>query len=151
VSVLAHFPTRIAFRLSSSAESLSILEDRGAEQLSGPGRFISRSTNSAELKRIRGFSISNEEIKAFVDYLNAPAASVPHGNQSSQVTVEDEELVERCLAIIKQEKSASTSLIQRRLGLGYSGAAHVIDILERRGIIGPGDGAKPREILVPLE
>ena len=67
------------------------------------------------------------------------------------MTEEDEMLVEKCLEIIRQEKRASTSMLQRRLRLGYTRAARVVDILERRGILGPGDGAKPREILVDLD
>jgi len=68
-----------------------------------------------------------------------------------EVTEEDEELVEKCLEIIRQEKRASTSLLQRRLRLGYTRAARIVDILEQRGILGPGEGAKPREILVDLD
>ena len=68
-----------------------------------------------------------------------------------EVTPEDEELVEKCLEIIRQEKRASTSLLQRRLRLGYTRAARIVDILEQRGILGPGEGAKPREILVDLD
>jgi S-DNA-T family DNA segregation ATPase FtsK/SpoIIIE len=60
-------------------------------------------------------------------------------------------LVEKCLEIIRQEKRASTSLLQRRLRLGYTRAARIVDILEQRGILGPGEGAKPREILVDLD
>ena len=67
-----------------------------------------------------------------------------------EVSPEDEEILEKCLDVIEQEKRASTSLLQRRLRLGYTRAARMIDILEQRGIIGPGDGAKPREILVDL-
>jgi S-DNA-T family DNA segregation ATPase FtsK/SpoIIIE len=67
------------------------------------------------------------------------------------VSEEDEELVEKCLEIIRQEKRASTSLLQRRLRLGYTRAARIVDILEQRGILGPGEGAKPREILVDLD
>ena len=63
----------------------------------------------------------------------------------------DEELVEKCIEIIRQEKRASTSLLQRRLRLGYTRAARIVDILEQRGILGPGEGAKPREILVDLD
>jgi S-DNA-T family DNA segregation ATPase FtsK/SpoIIIE len=68
-----------------------------------------------------------------------------------EVTAEDEELVEKCIEIIRQEKRASTSLLQRRLRLGYTRAARIVDILEQRGILGPGEGAKPREILVDLD
>ena len=67
------------------------------------------------------------------------------------MTDEDEELVEKCLEIIRQEKRASTSLLQRRLRLGYTRAARIVDILEQRGILGPGEGAKPREIFVDLD
>jgi ribosomal protein S25 len=70
---------------------------------------------------------------------------------AEEVTEEDEELVEKCLEIIRQEKRASTSLLQRRLRLGYTRAARIVDILEQRGILGPGEGAKPREILVDLD
>jgi S-DNA-T family DNA segregation ATPase FtsK/SpoIIIE len=70
---------------------------------------------------------------------------------ADDVTEEDEELVEKCLEIIRQEKRASTSLLQRRLRLGYTRAARIVDILEQRGILGPGEGAKPREILVDLD
>jgi S-DNA-T family DNA segregation ATPase FtsK/SpoIIIE len=73
------------------------------------------------------------------------------GQAEEDVTEEDEILVEKCLEIIRQEKRASTSMLQRRLRLGYTRAARVVDILERRGILGPGDGAKPREILVDLD
>jgi len=70
---------------------------------------------------------------------------------TDDVTAEDEELVEKCIEIIRQEKRASTSLLQRRLRLGYTRAARIVDILEQRGILGPGEGAKPREILVDLD
>jgi S-DNA-T family DNA segregation ATPase FtsK/SpoIIIE len=73
------------------------------------------------------------------------------GEDAEDVTEEDEELVEKCLEIIRQEKRASTSLLQRRLRLGYTRAARIVDILEQRGILGPGEGAKPREILVDLD
>jgi S-DNA-T family DNA segregation ATPase FtsK/SpoIIIE len=73
------------------------------------------------------------------------------GGAEDDVTEEDEELVEKCLEIIRQEKRASTSLLQRRLRLGYTRAARIVDILEQRGILGPGEGAKPREILVDLD
>ena len=79
---------------------------------------------------------------------NCEAASA---SADDDVTEEDEELVEKCLEIIRQEKRASTSLLQRRLRLGYTRAARIVDILEQRGILGPGEGAKPREILVDLD
>jgi S-DNA-T family DNA segregation ATPase FtsK/SpoIIIE len=68
-----------------------------------------------------------------------------------EITDEEEDLVDRCLEIIRQEKKASTSMLQRRLRLGYTRAARIVDILEQRGILGPKDGAKDREILVDLD
>ena len=78
-------------------------------------------------------------------------SSADSAEAGEDVTDEDEELVEKCLEIIRQEKRASTSLLQRRLRLGYTRAARIVDILEQRGILGPGEGAKPREILVDLD
>ncbi len=105
--------------------------------------------------------VTDDEIRRLVEFVSAQsaptfdatmhekleAASTP----GEEVTDEDEELVEKCLEIIRQEKRASTSLLQRRLRLGYTRAARIVDILEQRGILGPGEGAKPREILVDLD
>jgi S-DNA-T family DNA segregation ATPase FtsK/SpoIIIE len=77
--------------------------------------------------------------------LEAPASA------EDEVSEEDAELVNKCLEIIRQEKRASTSMLQRRLRLGYTRAARIVDILEQRGILGPGDGARPRQILVNLD
>jgi S-DNA-T family DNA segregation ATPase FtsK/SpoIIIE len=71
--------------------------------------------------------------------------------RSSGISAEEEECLEKCLEVVRQEKKASTSLLQRRLRLGYGRAARMIDLLEDRGIIGPGEGAKPREILVQMD
>jgi S-DNA-T family DNA segregation ATPase FtsK/SpoIIIE len=73
------------------------------------------------------------------------------GMDEGEVSAEDEEQVERCLEVMRQEKKASTSLFQRRLKLGYTRAARILDILEARGYVGPGEGAKPREILKDLD
>ena len=73
------------------------------------------------------------------------------GEEEEEVSEEDEELVEKCIEVMRQEKKASTSLFQRRLRLGYTRAARILDILEDRGYVGEGEGAKPREILVDLD
>jgi S-DNA-T family DNA segregation ATPase FtsK/SpoIIIE len=105
--------------------------------------------------------VTDEEIRELVNFVSAQGEPVFDPNVQNQlestapveedVSEEDEELVEKCLEVIRQEKKASTSLLQRRLRLGYTRAARIVDILERRGILGPGDGAKPRDILVPLD
>ena len=101
-----------------------------------------------------------QEIRRLVDFVSAQSKpgfdTAMHERLESaaaageEVSEEDEALVEKCLEIIRQEKRASTSLLQRRLRLGYTRAARIVDILEQRGILGPGEGAKPREILVDL-
>jgi S-DNA-T family DNA segregation ATPase FtsK/SpoIIIE len=105
--------------------------------------------------------VTDNEIHAVVEFISkqSPPAfdTAMHEKLQStsapeeDVTAEDEELVEKCIEIIRQEKRASTSLLQRRLRLGYTRAARIVDILEQRGILGPGEGAKPREILVDLD
>ena len=93
-----------------------------------------------------------DEARAAYDMaIHEKISSSESGEAGEDVTDEDEELVEKCLEIIRQEKRASTSLLQRRLRLGYTRAARIVDILEQRGILGPGEGAKPREILVDLD
>ena len=118
--------------------------------------------STSRLIRAQGVLVTDEEITRLVDFVSAQsppafdlamhekmeATSAPNDDD---VTDEDEELVEKCLEIIRQEKRASTSLLQRRLRLGYTRAARIVDILEQRGILGPGEGAKPREILVDLD
>jgi S-DNA-T family DNA segregation ATPase FtsK/SpoIIIE len=105
--------------------------------------------------------VTDEEIRRLVEFVSEQSApafdlavqeKLQSGSASAEeVSDEDEELVEKCLEIIRQEKRASTSLLQRRLRLGYTRAARIVDILEQRGILGPGEGAKPREILVDLD
>ena len=109
-----------------------------------------KSVNIADLKN--HLSAYLNDVKGGEEILvrdrNRPVAKIVPLTRSKD---EDEELVEKCLEIIRQEKRASTSLLQRRLRLGYTRAARIVDILEQRGILGPGEGAKPREILVDLD
>jgi S-DNA-T family DNA segregation ATPase FtsK/SpoIIIE len=117
--------------------------------------------STSRLIRAQGVLVTDDEIRRLVEFVSgqAPPAFDPAMHEKLQatsvpadeVTEEDEELVEKCIEIIRQEKRASTSLLQRRLRLGYTRAARIVDILEQRGILGPGEGAKPREILVDLD
>jgi S-DNA-T family DNA segregation ATPase FtsK/SpoIIIE len=159
--IKANIPTRIAFQVASALDSRVILDENGAERLLGQGDMFYRPPGTSRLIRSQGVLVTDEEIRQLVEFVSAqgtPAFDPSIQNQlesSSQVedevNEEDEALVEKCLEIIRQEKRASTSMLQRRLRLGYTRAARVVDILERRGILGPGDGAKPREILVDLD
>ncbi|MBV9671745.1 MAG: DNA translocase FtsK [Verrucomicrobia bacterium] len=159
--IKANIPTRIAFQVASALDSRVILDENGAERLLGQGDMFYRPPGTSRLIRSQGVLVTDDEIRQLVHFVSAQGEPSFDPNIQDQidspsaveeeVTEEDEMLVRKCLEIIQQEKRASTSMLQRRLRLGYTRAARVVDILERRGILGPGDGAKPREIRVPLD
>jgi DNA segregation ATPase FtsK/SpoIIIE, S-DNA-T family len=159
--IKANIPSRIAFQVASKIDSRVILDENGADRLLGQGDMLYLPPSASRLIRAQGVLVTDDEIHRLVDFVAAqsPPAfdTAMHEKLQSaatpeeDVTDEDEELVEKCLEIIRQEKRASTSLLQRRLRLGYTRAARIVDILEQRGILGPGEGAKPREILVDLD
>ena len=159
--IKANIPSRIAFQVASGIDSRVILDTNGAERLLGKGDMLYLPPGSAKLTRAQGVLVTDEEIHKVV--MNLSAQGKPHFEPTisarlsgtimpeEDVTDEEEELVEKCLEIIRQEKKASTSMLQRRLRLGYTRAARVVDILEQRGILGPKDGAKDREIMIDLD
>src|SRR5438128_668476 len=159
--IKANIPSRIAFQVASKIDSRVILDENGADRLLGQGDMLYLPPSTSRLIRAQGVLVTDDEIRELVDFVSGqggPAfdSAMQERLQLSsasteEVTEEDEELVEKCLEIIRQEKRASTSLLQRRLRLGYTRAARIVDILEQRGILGPGEGAKPREILVDLD
>jgi DNA segregation ATPase FtsK/SpoIIIE, S-DNA-T family len=159
--IKANIPSRIAFQVASKIDSRVILDENGAERLLGQGDMLYLPPSASRLIRAQGVLVTDNEIHSLVEFVSkqSPPAfdTAMHEKLQStsapeeEVTAEDEELVEKCIEIIRQEKRASTSLLQRRLRLGYTRAARIVDILEQRGILGPGEGAKPREILVDLD
>ena len=160
--IKANIPSRIAFQVASKIDSRVILDENGADRLLGQGDMLYLPPSASRLIRAQGVLVTDEEIRRLVDFVSAqgrpafdPAMheklEAAGSSSEEEVSEEDEELVEKCLEIIRQEKRASTSLLQRRLRLGYTRAARIVDILEQRGILGPGEGAKPREILVDLD
>lgn len=161
--IKANIPSRIAFQVSSKTDSRIILDANGAENLVGKGDMLYLPPGSAQLIRAQGALITDEEAVALVEACAAQGENnfemeaheaIESGSfgdeDGEEISDADEEILEKCLEVVLAEKKASTSLLQRRLRLGYTRAARMIDILESRGIIGPGDGAKPREILVDL-
>jgi DNA segregation ATPase FtsK/SpoIIIE, S-DNA-T family len=159
--IKANIPSRIAFQVASKIDSRVILDENGADRLLGQGDMLYLPPSASRLIRAQGVLVTDEEIRRLVEFVSAQGRPAfdpamheklqAAASSSDEVTDEDEELVEKCLEIIRQEKRASTSLLQRRLRLGYTRAARIVDILEQRGILGPGEGAKPREILVDLD
>jgi S-DNA-T family DNA segregation ATPase FtsK/SpoIIIE len=159
--IKANVPSRIAFQVASKIDSRVILDENGAERLLGQGDMLYLPPTASRLIRAQGVLVTDDEIHRLVEFVSKQSPptfdTAMHEKLQStsapeeEVTAEDEELVEKCIEIIRQEKRASTSLLQRRLRLGYTRAARIVDILEQRGILGPGEGAKPREILVDLD
>src|SRR5437016_1355537 len=159
--IKANIPSRIAFQGASRIDSRRLLDENGADRLLGQGDMLYLPPSTSRLIRAQGVLVTDEEIRRLVEFVSAQSpptfdAAMHEKLQAAaigteDVTEEDEELVEKCLEVIRQEKRASTSLLQRRLRLGYTRAARIVDILEQRGILGPGEGAKPREILVDLD
>jgi len=158
--IKANIPTRIAFQVASKLDSRVILDQNGADRLLGQGDMLYLPPGSAKVVRAQGVLVTDEEIGRVVDFLGEqskpmfePSIAAKLFNATmpkEDITDQEEELVTKCLEIIRQEKKASTSMLQRRLRLGYTRAARVVDILEQRGILGPKDGARDREILIDL-
>ncbi|MDC0613954.1 DNA translocase FtsK, partial [Akkermansiaceae bacterium] len=161
--IKANIPSRIAFQVSSSLDSRVILDNKGAEKLVGKGDMLFLPPGSAKLERAQGAFVSDEEVEQIVNFCANQTEQrfeesiqkvIESGGSGSdgggeEVSDADEEALERCMEVLRAEGKASTSLLQRRLRLGYTRAARMIDILEARGIVGPADGAKPREVLLP--
>ncbi|MFA7233368.1 MAG: DNA translocase FtsK [Terrimicrobiaceae bacterium] len=158
--IKANIPSRIAFQVASKIDSRVILDENGAEKLLGQGDMLYLPPGTSKYTRAQGVLVTEDEIHRIVEFVAGQAepkfdagihekltgTSIPE----EEVSDDDEELVTKCLEIVRQENRASTSMLQRRLKLGYTRAARVMDILEQRGIVGPKDGAKDREILVDL-
>jgi S-DNA-T family DNA segregation ATPase FtsK/SpoIIIE len=159
--IKTNIPARIAFQVPSGLDSRVILDENGAENLLGKGDLMYRPPGVAGFTRGQGAFVSDEEVQHVVDFVAAQgeAQFAPEldaklsGKAPADIEIseDDKKLIYECFDVIRQEKKASTSNLQRRLRLGYNRAAYVIDYLERVGVLGPADGAKPRDILVDLE
>jgi len=135
----------------------------GAEKLLGKGDMLYLPPGSAKLIRAQGALITDEEIQRIVEFIakqGKPNYDLEIHEQLSKPASdldpddgidEDEELIRQCIEVIRSEQKASVSLLQRRLRLGYTRAARIMDELEKRGIVGPSKGAEPRDILIDLD
>ena len=159
--IKTNVPARIAFQVPSGVDSRVILDESGAENLLGKGDLLYLRPGASKLIRAQGAFVTEEEVSRVIDFIAEQSKpfyeqeihaklTKPSGGDSD-LSEKDEDLLSRSLEVVKLEKKASTSLLQRRLGVGYGRAAWVIDQFEARGMIGPKDGAKDREILVDLD
>ncbi|KXU35398.1 cell division protein FtsK [Cephaloticoccus capnophilus] len=166
--IKANLPSRIAFQVASQVDSRTILDTKGADNLIGRGDMLFSPPGSSRLVRAQGAFVSDDEVIAIVDALkvNGPpryATSVQQqidraasdgdddGESDYGDLGEDSELFAQALDVLRSTKRASTSMIQRRLRIGYNRAARIMDLMEDKGIIGPENGSSPRDILVDLD
>jgi len=174
--IKANFPARISFRVASKVDSRTILDSNGSESLLGKGDMLYLPAGSARLHRIHGPLVSEDEIVAVCDFwrqqaqakyneqlLEAPkdddgnvVASGKKAGSGSRTNVDedpatsdgiDDDLYQDAVRVCCEMGRASTSTLQRRLRIGYGRAAHLIDLMEKDGIVGPPDGTRPREVL----
>jgi S-DNA-T family DNA segregation ATPase FtsK/SpoIIIE len=161
--IKANIPARIAFQVASRVDSRTILDAMGADKLLGKGDMLYLPPGSGNLKRAQGALITDKELESIVGFIarqGKPTYDPEIHQQLSKPTAntdiesgidEDEELIQQCIEVIRSEQKASVSLLQRRLRLGYTRAARIMDELEGRGIVGPSKGAEPRDILIDLD
>jgi S-DNA-T family DNA segregation ATPase FtsK/SpoIIIE len=155
--IKANFPARISFRVASKVDSRTILDSNGAEQLLGRGDMLFLPPGSSRLLRVHGPLVTEEEVLQVVEFLKkqgkpsynqrileSPEERTEMGESDSQI----DELYDDARRIVVEMGKASTSVLQRRLRIGYGRAASLLDAMERDGLIGPPDGTKPRELLV---
>jgi S-DNA-T family DNA segregation ATPase FtsK/SpoIIIE len=161
--IKANITTRMALQVASQIDSRTILDSAGAEKLLGGGDMLFISSEFSKPKRIQGAYISEDEIKsvaAFIRENNEPVLDEvidPSGNVPNVFSTDifnglegeddvEDDMYQEAVQVVRESKKASASLLQRRLKVGYARAARLLDIMEDKGIVGPGDGAKPREI-----
>ena len=156
--IKANFPTRIAFQVASKVDSRTVLDGNGAEQLLGRGDMIYVPPGASRQMRVHGAWVSDKEVKAMCEFLRTQGSAVyetvelPAEAAGGGGSGEDrDDIYWDAVNLVIAQRAASISFLQRRLGLGYPKAARFIDMMEQDRVIGPGHGAKPREILVGPE
>ena len=153
--IKANFPTRLTFQVSSKTDSRTIIDTNGAENLLGDGDMLFLPPGTAKLQRIHGAFISEEELSRIIGFLKSQKTpeydqtilKEPPKEEESD-SMEYDERYDDAVALITKTGQASISMIQRHLRIGYNRAARIIEVMEKEGIVGPSDGAKPREVLV---
>jgi S-DNA-T family DNA segregation ATPase FtsK/SpoIIIE len=168
--IKANLPSRIAFQVASQVDSRTILDGKGADTLIGRGDMLFSPPGSSRLVRAQGAFVADEEVQAMVEFLkkNGPPqyahavqeqidraaaedAAEETEDDDDNSDLDDEALLKKALDVLRSTKRASTSMIQRRLRIGYNRAARLVDLMEERGIVGPENGSSPREILKDLD
>jgi S-DNA-T family DNA segregation ATPase FtsK/SpoIIIE len=160
--IKANVPTRMSFRLATKVDSRTIIDSNGAESLLGRGDMLFLPPGTSRLQRVHAPFVTEKETAAVVDFwkaqgtaeyaegfLEGPKDEKSGDGISEGESSEDDALFDDAVRLVFEFGKASTSLLQRRLRIGYGRAAHLIDMMERDGLVGPAEGSKPREILKP--
>jgi DNA segregation ATPase FtsK/SpoIIIE, S-DNA-T family len=159
--IKANVPTRMSFRLATKVDSRTIIDSNGAESLLGKGDMLYLPPGTSRVQRVHAPFVTEKEISAVTEFWKAQGeAEYVHGflegpkdeagkdlDPNAETSQEDDDLFDDAVRLVFEFGKASTSLLQRRLRIGYGRAAHLIDMMERDGLVGPADGSKPREIL----
>jgi S-DNA-T family DNA segregation ATPase FtsK/SpoIIIE len=156
--IKANFPTRVAYRVAQKVDSRTILDEQGAEHLLGRGDMLIKLNGTNETKRVQCPMVSEEEVQLVTDYLRSQGEPVyddnilkPRDDEDGAAPEEDAEqdaLYDDAVRLVADTRRCSTSWLQRKLGLGYNRAARIVEMMERRGLVGPANGAKDREVLI---
>lgn len=152
--IKANFPSRISFRVSSKVDSRTILDTNGAETLLGQGDMLFLPPGTSRLVRVHGAYVGEREIEAIVDHIrgqrqpeyDASIQALDEDDEFSGSSMEKDDLFDEAIKVVCQMGKASTSVLQRRLRIGYGRAAAIVDMMEREGYVGPADGSKPRVV-----
>jgi S-DNA-T family DNA segregation ATPase FtsK/SpoIIIE len=156
--IKANFPTRIAFRVAQKTDSRTILDEQGAEHLLGKGDMLIKMNGTNDTKRVQCPFLSEEEVQAVTDFLRTQGEPVydenilkPRDDDPDAPAEEDGELdamYDQAVRLVSETGRCSTSWLQRKLEIGYNRAARIVETMERRGLVGPPNGAKDREVLI---
>jgi S-DNA-T family DNA segregation ATPase FtsK/SpoIIIE len=155
--IKANFPARISFKVASKVDSRTVLDMNGADKLLGKGDLLFLRPGESKLIRAQGSLVSDKEIEKVVGFIKSQAEPIydeeilKEQQKSNWVSGEKDGLYEEAVRVIMESNQASVSILQRRMRLGYTRAARIIDMMEQEGLIGPFEGSKPRKILVDRE
>jgi S-DNA-T family DNA segregation ATPase FtsK/SpoIIIE len=156
--IKANIPSRISFSVSSQVDSRTILDMGGAEKLLGHGDMLYLPSGASKPVRVQGAFLSDHEVEAVVHYASSQGKAdfreelVPEVDDSADGQEEFmDELYDQAVQIVLEAKQASVSLLQRRMRIGYTRAARLIDSMEAKGVVGPYEGSKPREVRLTME
>ena len=159
--IKANFPTRIAYRVAQKVDSRTILDEQGAEHLLGRGDMLIKLNGTNETRRVQCPWVSEEEVQLVTDFLRTQGAPVydenilkPRDEDEESPPEEDAEqdaMYDQAVRLVAETRRCSTSWLQRKLALGYNRAARIVETMERRGLVGPANGAKDREVLIQAQ